>query len=147
MKSQNDVFISYSHADVEYLNQLKRHFKPFIGRIRFWDDSCIMPGKEWKIEVSEALENAKVALFLISADFFNSDFITKIEVPALLKSAEEKGVLILTVILKPCLFEEYPEINKYQSLNSPDYTIIQMTEVERERVWIKTVKRISSSLQ
>jgi hypothetical protein len=142
----NDVFISYSHADEEYLKSLKRHFKPFKNKINFWDDSKILAGQRWKSEISSALDKSKVAILLISADFFNSDFIESEELPKLLSSAETNGCLILSVILKPCLFSEYPEINKFQAINSPDKTLIQMQEFEREQTWIALIKRIKSFL-
>lgn len=141
-----DVFISYSHADIKYLKQLKRHLSTFKDRIDIWDDTFINAGDNWRKEIDNALANSKVAILLISADFFHSDFIAKVELPNLLQSAERTGTLILCVIIKPCLFEEYPELNKYQAVNSPSRTLIEMTEYEQEQVWIKTVKAIKSRL-
>jgi hypothetical protein len=142
----NDVFISYSHQDKAYLEKLKRHFRPFRNKINFWDDSKILPGQEWKKEIIDALTKSKVAILLLSADFFNSEFIQDEELPKLLSSAEKDGCLILSVILKPCFFDEYPEINKYQAINSPNYTIIQMSEHEQEQTWIALLARIRNIL-
>ncbi len=138
----NKVFISYSHCDTSYLNSLKRHFKPLSKNIDFWDDSRILAGQKWREEIERALSNCKVAILLISADFFNSDFIERVELPKLLSSAENNGTTILSVILKPCLFTEYPEINKFQAINSPSQTVAQMNEYEQEQLWVNLSLRI-----
>ncbi|MDB5223157.1 MAG: toll/interleukin receptor protein [Chitinophagaceae bacterium] len=142
----SEVFISYSHYDKFFLTDLKKHFKPFINKISFWDDTKILAGEEWEKKIKTALESCKIAILLISADFFNSDFIEKNELPILLDAAEKKGTTILSVILKPCLFSEYPEINKYQAINSPSNSIIQMSEFEREQTWVDLMKRIKNIL-
>jgi len=144
--TKTDVFISYSHEDAKYLKQFARHLSTFKNKIDIWDDTRIKPGDIWRQEIENALINSKVAVLLISADFFHSDFISKVELPTLLQRAEEKGTHILSVIIKPCLFDEYPELNKFQAINRPDKTLLEMTEYEQEQVWIKTVKEIKTKV-
>ena len=86
--------------------------------------------------------SCKVGILLISADFFNSEFISNEELPKLLDLAQKNGCVILSLILKPCLFEEYTEINMYQAINSPTRTIIQMSESEQEETYIKLLNRV-----
>lgn len=135
------VFISYSHADKDILNNLKRHFSALKGRVEFWDDSKILAGMKWRDEITTALKKAKVAILLISADFLNSTFIVDNELPYLLE-ASNNGTVILNVILKPCMFNLYPDISKFQAINDPSKTIIQMTEAEQETVWTDLISRI-----
>jgi hypothetical protein len=87
------VFISYSHADKPWLERLKRHLKPLVreGQLDCWDDTHIRPGDDWKQEIRTALDTAQVAVLLISADFFASDFIDENELPPLLLAAQAKG--------------------------------------------------------
>jgi len=99
--NRTKVFISYSHADIAYLNDLKRHFKPLENIIEFWDDSKLKPGQIWKEEITKAINIAKVGVLLLSADFFNSDFINIEELPPLLKKADDEGATIIGVVLKP----------------------------------------------
>src|SRR5512144_407460 len=104
------VFISYSHADEEWLERLKRHLKPLVreGYLDFWDDTHIHPGDDWQQEIRTALDKAQVAVLLISADFFASDFIDENELPPLLAAAQADGVRILPVILSESRFARDP---------------------------------------
>ena len=136
------VFISYSHKDKPFLDDLKRHFKPLKDSVDFWDDSAIAIGQRWKEQIKNAIEKTKVAILLLSADFFNSEFIENHELPTLLKKAQTEGATILTVILKPCLFEEYPELNQYQALNSPTRPISSLDETSRELMWVELVRQV-----
>jgi hypothetical protein len=40
-------------------------------------DKMIIPGDKWRKEIQSAIESAKIAILLISADFLASDFITR----------------------------------------------------------------------
>ena len=72
--TRTKIFISYSHADKEWLDRLRRHLKPLVreGDLDCWDDTHIRPGDDWKQEIENALDTAQVAVLLISADFFAS---------------------------------------------------------------------------
>ncbi len=143
---RHKVFISYSHQDKNWLELLRRHFKPIANRVLFWDDAQIKPGKEWRREIETAIGESKVAILLISADFFNSDFITQNELPPLLRRATEEGVTVLNVFVKPCLLEEYPEISKYQGINSPRKTLLEMDEAAQELTWVELVRQVRDML-
>lgn len=146
--TRNKVFISYSHNDVGYLNDIKRHFKPFLTQIDFWDDSKISPGQKWREEIRKAINETKIAILLLSTDFLGSDFISSDELPPLLSAAEEDGAVILSVIVRPCLFEEFPAINQYQAMNPPSRPVSKMDSEEKEELFVNLVrqtKRILSS--
>jgi hypothetical protein len=145
-EQRNTVFISYSHFDKEWLNVLKRHFKPLEKRVEFWDDSHIKPGQKWETEIKSAISRAKVALLLISADFFNSDFITTKEIPPLLELASQDGATILFLVLKPCMIEEYPQLLQYQGLNAPSRPFIRMDEADKEELCVNLVRQIRDTL-
>lgn len=108
--TRTKVFISYSHADRMWLERLKRHLRPLVreGRLDCWDDTHIQPGDDWQQEIRNALDKAQVAVLLISANFFASDFINENELPPLLAAAQAKGVRILPVILSASRFARDP---------------------------------------
>lgn len=144
--NRHTVFISYSHLDIEWLNILKRHFKPLEDRIDFWDDSKIKPGQKWKEAITEAMEKAKVAVLLLSADFFNSDFITSKELPRLLEAADKDGATILFIVLKPCYTDGYPQIMQYQGLNAPSRPFIRMDDADRDELGVSLITQIRDTL-
>lgn len=140
-QKRNSVFVSYSHLDEEFLSDLKRHFKPFSSQIDFWDDSKISPGQKWKEEIENAISKCKVAILLVSTDFLGSEFVATNELPPLLQAAEENGATILSVILKPCLFEEFDTLNQYQTMNKPSKPIINMDYSEKEDLYVNLVRQ------
>lgn len=140
-KQRNKVFISYSHIDKGYLKDIQRHFKPFLNQIDFWDDTKIKPGQKWKEEISNAIDETKVAILLVSTDFLGSEFISSNELPPLLKAAEKEGTVILTLILKPCLFEDFTELNQFQAMNPPNHPVSKMIENEREELYVNLVRQ------
>ena len=101
--SKPSVFVSYSHADVEWLTRLRVHLKPLErdATISVWTDANLKAGQNWKNEIAAVLKSAKVAVLLISADFLASDFIANEELPALLSAARREGTAILPMIIKP----------------------------------------------
>ena len=134
--TRTKVFISYSHADKDWLDRLKRHLKPLVreGNLDCWDDTHIRPGDDWQQEIQNALDTAQVAVLLISADFFASDFIDETELPPLLDAAQAEGVLILPVIISASRFARIPSLARFQAVNPPDRPLKNMPEGEQERV-------------
>lgn len=133
------VFVSYSHKDVQFLNRLQVHMRPFEknGLIDLWVDTKIKVGEKWKDKISKALDDSAIAILLISADFLASDFIVDNELPPLLKRAEEKGKYILPVILKPCRFLKDNNLSKFQAINDPNTPLSKMNENDREEIYAK----------
>jgi hypothetical protein len=144
--TRTKVFISYSHADKEWLERLKRHLKPLVreGSLDYWDDTHIRPGDDWKQEIQKALDTAQVAVLLISADFFASDFIDETELPPLLDAAKAKGVRILPVILSASRFARNPNLARFQAVNPPDRPLDGMPRVEQEKVLDRLAHTIES---
>jgi hypothetical protein len=102
-----NVFISYCHADREYLDRLLVHLKPLekAGFIDLWVDTRLRAGDRWKSEIENALGRATVAVLLICADFLASDFITDNELPPLLRNA---GASFRMLPSSPDLFGSRP---------------------------------------
>src|SRR5215203_5577922 len=146
--TRTKVFISYSHADKEWLERLKRHLKPLIrdGRLDCWDDTHIRPGDDWQQEIRNALDTAQVAVLLISADFFASDFIDETELPPLLDAAQARGVRIVPVILSASRFARNPKLAQFQAINSSDQPLNGMPQAEQEKVLDRLAQTIENVL-
>ena len=84
------VFISYSHEDRQlkesFLNKIKTRLKiskkPY--NFIFSADTDVLVGGEWKEEILKKVEECDYGMLLLSANFLNSEFITKEELPRLI---------------------------------------------------------------
>ena len=148
-ETKRTVFVSYSHADLQYLDRLKIHLRLFEkqGKIDLWSDTKIKAGEKWKEVIEKALSKAVIAILLISADFLASDFIIDNELPPLLKSAQEEGIVILPVILRPCRFSSFLDLSIFQAINDPKSPLSKMNENEREEIYVKIADYIESLLK
>lgn len=142
------VFISYSHKDRVFFDRLLVHLKPLERKelLDVWADTKIQAGDQWRQEIENALNEAKVAVLLVSADFLASDFIVDNELPPLLEGAEKKGTRILPVILKPCRFAREPKLSRFQAINPPSDPLLAMEEHNRELIFDAVAQSIESEL-
>ena len=64
MSELSRVFVSYSHEDKKWLDELKVDLAPLIRseRMVFWDDSAIPPGGQWQEQINAQLSSANVAI-------------------------------------------------------------------------------------
>lgn len=146
---RHKLFISYSHADREFLDRIVVHLRPLErGRlIDYWADTKINPGDKWREEIRKALDEASAALLLISADFMASNFIIENELPPLLTAAEKEGTQIIPLIVKPSRFVREPRLSDFQAINNPDVPLLKMNEVEREEVYARLAEKIEIILR
>jgi TIR domain/AAA ATPase domain len=99
------VFVSYSHKDEtekEALMTQLRVLQSGADLVEVWNDDTIAGGDVWQAAIEKALERARVAVLLITANFLISDFILNTEVPKLLWRREQEGIEIIPVIARPC---------------------------------------------
>lgn len=138
------IFISYSHKDRSYFDRLNVHLKPLEkkGLIEPWSDTRISAGEKWKKEIEKALNQAQVAILLISADFLASDFIVDNELPPLLSKANQEGATIIPIILKPCRFVREVSLSSFQSINIPEEPLISASEHESELIYDAVAQRV-----
>ncbi|MDZ8027024.1 MAG: COR domain-containing protein [Nostoc sp. DedQUE11] len=145
--TRNQVFISYSHQDQQWLTKFQKHLKPMIRNQTFvaWDDTKIQPGANWREEIEKALAAAKVAVLLVSPDFLASDFIADNELPPLLDAAEAEGLTIIWIPLTYSGYEE-TEIEKYQSAHPPNQPLKSLNSAQEDQAWMNICKQIKAAI-
>jgi tetratricopeptide (TPR) repeat protein len=143
---RDQVFISYSHKDRQYFDQLQTMLKPLVRgkQIETWADTQIRAGAEWKEEIKNALARAKVAVLLVSPDFLGSDFIAEHELPPLLSAAKDEGMTVLWVATRPSLYKE-TEIERYQAANDPLKPLDSFRGSARGRELVKICQAIKDA--
>ncbi len=141
--NRDQVFISYSHADSDWLKRLQTMLVPLQrqGALDVWEDSRIQVGQDWKEEIEKALERAKVAVLMVSPDFLASDFIAKHELPTLLEAARKEGLTILWVPVRHSLYKE-TEIARYQAAYNPRTPLSTLTAAEQDAALVQIAEKL-----
>jgi hypothetical protein len=117
MKKNIRIFISYSHKDESYKDELTTHLAGLkrAGYIESWDDRKILPGQQWNDEIANSLNNANLILFLLSADFIASEYVYKVEIQAAKEKHKRQEATIVPIIIRGCDFPN-SSLSNYQAL-------------------------------
>src|SRR5262245_40306240 len=104
-----EIFVSYSHEDANYLNpdSLLGHLNGLEkdGAV-FWSDQQIQVGENWDERIKLEIEQADIALVLVSQMFLNSKYCQESEIKPFLRRSREQGLIIFPVILSACDWEQ-----------------------------------------
>ncbi len=149
-RNRSRVFISYSHQDRRWLEELQVHLKPLQrGQdVDIWDDTRIKAGTKWREEIRLAVQRARAAILLISPHFMASDFVIESELPDILAAAEVEGVMVLPIILRVSHHYDRDErLNQFQAINSPSHPLADMSTGKRDVVFQKLVETLVGILR
>ncbi|MCL2087935.1 MAG: hypothetical protein FWH14_00485 [Oscillospiraceae bacterium] len=83
------------------------------------------------------MNEAAVAILLVSADFLASDFIRNVELPTLYKAEEESRIVIIPVMLYQC---NSGDLMRYQYINTPDKPLGGLKKAKQEEVFARLSK-------
>lgn len=97
------VFISYSRRDKAWLQRIRTALQPVerTNRIQVWTDINIEAGLQWDAELRRKMSVCDIAILLVSPDFLQSEYVTKVELPVLLERARTGRTRLLWVLLSP----------------------------------------------
>jgi hypothetical protein len=145
--ARDPVFISYSHKDNQWRDDLEIRLKPYLraGSFKSWSDKQISPGSQWFTEIKNALTKAKVAVLLVTPDFLASDFIHEHELGPLLKEAERGGVKILWVPVYAGAYKK-TALTKYQPVIDPEEPLANMKRAKRDQAWVRICEEIEKAV-
>ena len=103
MNQPSRIFISYSHNDEPYRQELKKHLSLLRrqGLIDPWHDRRIRPGQAWKQQIDQNLRQADLILCLVSADFISSDYCFDVEMYQALKMHQDRTAQVVPIIVRP----------------------------------------------
>src|SRR3954470_659857 len=101
---------SAAERDVALAGELLGHLRPlerFTG-VDVWSDARIRAGDTTRREIDRAIDQADVALVLLSSDFLSSDVLVGVEVPKLLARHRDGTLRVIPIVLRSCLWEIHP---------------------------------------
>ena len=94
------LFVSYARKDgffaEAFLKQLQEKLKYNELEHTVWIDKHILIGEDWDSEIHQAMEDCEYGLLLFSEAFFQSDYITQVEIVELQKNKQ-----LLPVAMRP----------------------------------------------
>jgi hypothetical protein len=142
------VFISYSHKDKVYLDELNDTLKLLEKEhdIKILSDQKLRSGDKWKKELLSYMDVAKVAVLLVSPAFLVSDFIRKVELPKLLEAAEKDNATILWIPVRKS-HVEVTGIDDYQAAYGSKIPLNSMKDHERDEAYYKLYDDIKDRLR
>ena len=139
------LFISYSHRDERYREQLGTHLAGLRrqGLIADWHDRKIVPGKEWRDAIDQNLDTSDCVLLLVSPDFLASDYCYGIEMQRTLEKHREGRVIAIPVIVRPADWRQTP-LGELQALPKDAKPVVEWTR--RDRAWLDVIEGIRRAL-
>jgi hypothetical protein len=140
------VLVSYSHRDSKHVEEFMTWMpKGSEDRIVYWEDSRINMETPWPEDMAGLLQSATAAVLFVSADYLASDFMVEDRLPQLLRPAEERGLVILPIIVGPSRFTN-STLARYQALNDPSKPLTTLSAQERDRVFERLSEILSKKL-
>lgn len=142
--SDAPVFISYAHADSQWLNRLLVHLRPLerSNRLHLWHDQKLRSGDKWRAEIDDVIRRASTAILIVSANFMASDFIYSNELPPIVRKADERGVTIFPLIVGHCLYDEDEQLSRFQAFNDPEKPLSRMEASVVDSTLVRLAKAI-----
>ncbi len=133
------VFFSYSHKNKAWKDRVVTHLTPFVhrGDIVLWDDRKIGTGDDWYPAIKKQIDQADVAICLISPEYLASDFVNKEEIPALNRRRQEEGMLLIPVLIEPCAWQQVTWLSQIQIFPTPPKPLSELRADQRERALAK----------
>jgi hypothetical protein len=144
----NQIFVSYSHKDVEWLERLKVMMAPYLhaaeSELDLWDDTRLSAGQQWDEEINRALAKAGVAVALVSADFLGSSYVMQKELPAIVKAAKAGGASLLWVYISAAGWEETP-LKDFQATHDTKTPLDSRTRAEQNEILKAVAQQIKQA--
>lgn len=142
------IFIGYSHKDVFFKDLILKHLSvlDLKNNITVWSDREIEPGHDWYEQITHEISGSNIVLLLITADFLNSPFISKEEIPRLFKRQISSNLRVTPVIVRPCAWERIPFLSKLRVFPKDGNPLSSATEFELDKLITELVGEIADFL-
>ncbi|HEV7999741.1 MAG TPA: TIR domain-containing protein [Planctomycetaceae bacterium] len=144
-KFRSGIFVSYSHADHEWLELLQRHLAPYVfgEKLVLWDDTKIAPGADWVQEITNALDQARVAVLLVTPNFLASSFVMQVELPAILQRAG-RDLTITWIPIRAAAYQATP-LGQFQAAHDPSTPIASLPQAKQDVAMVSIAKMIAAA--
>ena len=99
-----------AHEDEELMNDVRRQLIVYErnGQILKWHDRMIPAGAEWRDQIDNRIETARIVLLFMSPHFIESQYCYEVEGQAALQRQKTGKAKVIPIILRPCAWEATP---------------------------------------
>lgn len=151
-KTRKKVLISYcgeSKVDSRHLKRLKTYIdalKNYRIDIDYWDDTQIRSGEKRREVQKNAWEEAKVAILLVSIEFFAFKNTNDLELHRLLEDAKQDRATIFSIIVNSCS-SVFPmsDLDLFQPMNPIEKPLSKMTRHQQDDIFDAVNKEIKNT--
>ena len=139
------LFISYSHKDEDLIDEFIKHLSPLRdnGLIDDWHDRKILAGDDFQNMIDENIESSDLICLMISEHFLSSNACMH-EKDVALSLKEKKGVRVIPIILKTCLWTEYRDLANCLAVPTDGKAVT--TFATTNEGWVDSIKWIKKTL-
>lgn len=131
---ENFVFICYARKDNKFREEIKNYCEP-IDEIGIWADvNDIQVGDAWEDSIDQAIEACKIAIVLVSINFFTSQYIKTKEFPKLIAAHKARKITIIPIFVSKCIYQKSP-IKDIQAINLPSKPLKKLAPSQREDIY------------
>lgn len=144
----NQIFVSYSHKDIDWLRRLQEMLAPYLRKgeqeLMLWDDTKLQAGQQWDTEIRTALKNAGVGVALVSAPFLASTYIDRNELSVMIDAAKKSEITLLWVYLSSAGWEETP-LKDFQASHDVSVPLAARSRPEQDEILKKVAATIKQA--
>jgi hypothetical protein len=128
-KPRQKVFISYSHKNSKWFEELRPYMKSLELRDQLTGlpdehgtvltDEKLKAGDEWRRCLIDFIGQSRIAVLVVTQDFMVSDFIREEELPRILQRHREGTQEIHWLSFEPAVFVDDSPFKKIQAAHAP----------------------------
>jgi hypothetical protein len=102
------AFLSYSHLDEVWKQLVLEQLGPVSGHVELWHDEAIEPGDEFHQEIMSKLDEARIAVCLISSNFLQSRYCLHREFAQLAERRGRGELELVPILVEKCEWQDIP---------------------------------------
>lgn len=145
-KEKKNIFISYSHDDIEYRVELEKRLKKLLRDNKLngiWTDNQINGGANWNAEIENNMRSADIIILLISDNFWASDYIDAKEIPIALEKDKNNSAIVISIIIKKNSYFGDSKLSTLQAIPSQKGKLLPIKNWGIiNDAWVEVVKQI-----
>jgi len=141
------VFISYSHKDARWLNELRPQLQILEDELEvpFWDDTRMPEGVDWRGLLDKMIDSSAIIICFLSANYFASQFIKDVELD-LIQVANAQGAPLFPIYVEPFLPRSDHWLTKRQGANKPTESLQTLNKSKRLTLYSDFAEKLRAAL-